>query len=100
MAGVSKRKQAARGRGDLGQRLRWAPAKRALRRDEFAEQDEDYRARVLPEDAVIVSVDKIVSNAKIGIKKKIIQVNITFKFTKYIKDPITKTPDINTSFGP
>ena len=49
---------------------------------------------------IILFLNKIVSNAKIGIKKKTIQVNITFKFTKYIKDPITKTPDINTSSGP
>jgi len=44
--------------------------------------------------------NKIVSKAKIGTKKKTTQVNIAFKFTKYIKEPITKTPEINTSSGP
>ena len=49
---------------------------------------------------IILFLNKIVSKAKIGTKKKTTQVNIAFKFTKYIKEPITKTPEINTSSGP
>ena len=49
---------------------------------------------------IILFLSTIVSSAKIGIKKKTIQVNIAFKFIKYMKEPITKTPDINTSSGP